>query len=232
MTREIHQLDLGDRTVALLVASHPNAKRIGLRVDRGDGRVRVTIPRGARVADGLRFAWARTAWLRRQLDAAPPTVPLVHGTQLPILGETHVIRHEPEGRFGVRREAGIIRVAGAGEHVPRRVSEHLKREARAAIRPRVRDHAASIGHTPGRVSVRDTRSRWGSCSARGELSFSWRLILAPEAVLTYLVAHEVAHLRHRDHGPAFWALVRSLVPDADAQRRWLREQGPRLFAYR
>ncbi|SDG44470.1 hypothetical protein SAMN05216241_11320 [Limimonas halophila] len=232
MTREVHQLDLGDRTVPLLVASHPNAKRIGLRVDRGDGRVRVTIPRGARVADGLRFAKARTAWLRRHLDAIPETVPLVDGTRVPVLGREHVIRHEPDGRFGVRREDGVLRVSGAADHVPRRVTDHLKREARAAIRPQVQAYAARIGHTPGRISVRDTRSRWGSCSARGELSFSWRLVLAPEPVLTYLVVHEVAHLRHRDHGPGFWSLVRGLMPEADAQRRWLRENGSRLFAYR
>jgi len=232
MTKETHELDLGDRTVPVLVASHPNAKRIGLRVDRGDGRVRVTLPRGARVADGLRFARARTAWLRRRLDAAPEIVPLVDGARVPILGREHVIRHEPDGRFGVRRETGVLRVAGAGEHVPRRVTDHLKGQARAAIRPKVQRYAGHIGRAPGRISVRDTRSRWGSCSASGALSFSWRLILAPEPVLTYLVVHEVAHLRHRDHGPAFWALVHTLMPDADAQRRWLREHGPRLFAYR
>ena len=96
---------------------------------------------------------------------------------------------------------------------------------------RARLYAARIGKTVSRVTVRDTKSRWGSCSAAGALSFSWRLILAPEPVLDYVVAHEVAHLVEMNHGPRFWRLVRAMIADPSAQRAWLRRHRAELLSY-
>lgn len=90
---------------------------------------------------------------------------------------------------------------------------------------------ASIGAAPGRITMRDPRTRWGSCSANGNLGFSWRLVLAPEFVLAYVVAHEVAHLKELNHGPRFWRLVERLIGDPEPARRWLRAEGPDLHRY-
>ena len=105
----------------------------------------------------------------------------------------------------------------------------MKRDARRRILPCVEDATAALGVTAGRITLRDTKSRWGSCAVNGNLNFSWRLVLAPERVLRYVVAHEVAHIREHNHGPRFWALVRDLADDMDACRKWLRDEGSALF---
>jgi predicted metal-dependent hydrolase len=124
-----------------------------------------------------------------------------------------------------------IRVRGAPEHVARRVKDHLVRLARVELSRRARIYAERIGRPIARVGVRDTRSRWGSCSAKGSLSFSWRLVLAPEPVVDYVVAHEVAHLAEMNHGPRFWRLVRTLTPDCATPRAWLKRHRSGLFSY-
>jgi predicted metal-dependent hydrolase len=116
-------------------------------------------------------------------------------------------------------------------HLARRVRDYLVAQARSELASRARRLAARIGHNVARVSVRDTKSRWGSCSGRGNLSFSWRLILVPEPVIDYVVAHEVAHLAEMNHGPRFWRLVESLSPDSAAPRAWLKRHRNRLLSY-
>jgi len=111
------------------------------------------------------------------------------------------------------------------------VRDHLVAAAQAELALRARRLAARIGHEVTRVNVRDTKSRWGSCSGQRNLSFSWRLILAPEPVLNYVAAHEVAHLAEMNHGPRFWRLVESLAPGSAAQRAWLKRHRDRLLSY-
>src|SRR5207237_3139479 len=122
---------------------------------------------------------------------------------------------------------GEIRVRGEPAHLARLVRVHLISLARQELGRRARFHAARIGKPVARVSVRDTKSRWGSCSAKGSLSFSWRLVLAPDNVVDYVVAHEVAHLAEMNHGPRFWRLLRELTPGRAAPRPWLRRPRPR-----
>lgn len=129
----------------------------------------------------------------------------------------------------VRRDAGALLVtAPAGGAVDAAVEAWYRRQARALLDERSRALAGRLGAHVTAVTVRDPRSRWGSCSSRGRISYSWRLLLAPERVLDHVVAHEVCHLLRPDHSPAFWALVREVNPGTDAARRWLREHGPRL----
>ena len=146
----------------------------------------------------------------------------------------HVVRLRPDVKGGVWREGVEIFVTGRTEHTSRRLRDWLKAEARDALTPVVHEFAKALGVTITRITVRDTRSRWGSCTRDGKLSFSWRLILAPESVLTYVAAHEVAHLKHMNHGPAFWRTVESLVsPDVDwsLAREWLRRSGAAMHRY-
>ena len=121
---------------------------------------------------------------------------------------------------------------GPPAQVPARLKGFLRAQARADITAAVRAHSARLGRPFARLSLRDTRSRWGSCSAEGNLMLSWRLVMAPPAVLDYVAAHEVAHLVELNHSPRFWALVERLCPDHATQRRWLAENGTALHRYR
>ena len=150
---------------------------------------------------------------------------------VPILGVEHLVRHRPDARGTVWLEAGEIHVAGGLEFLPRRLSDYLRRRARQEIAARVAVHAAHVAKPVKGVTVRDTTSRWGSCSPTGGLSFSWRLVLAPAAVLDYVVAHEVAHLAHFDHSPRFWGLVGQMIDDVEGPRRWLRDHGAALHRF-
>jgi predicted metal-dependent hydrolase len=129
----------------------------------------------------------------------------------------------------VRVEGREILVAGEQEFLARRVTDFLRAEARARLTRLVQEKARLAEVTPRRLTVKDTRSRWGSCAASRNLAFSWRLVMAPEFVQDYVAAHEVAHLRHMNHGPRFWALVDSLTAHRPAAMAWLRTEGPRLL---
>jgi hypothetical protein len=197
----------------------------------GSGAVRLVLPRRTPLQHGLDFAEDKANWILGHLNALPEPVPFENGAVVPLLGEDHVIRHDPVARRGVWRADGIIRVSGQEEHLPRRVHDFLKAEARREISARARQKAEIVGRPVRRVAMRDTTSRWGSCSAEGNLNFSWRLILAPVAVLDYVVAHEVAHLKYMNHGPRFWALVDRLTEHTAFSRDWLRDHGDHLLRY-
>jgi predicted metal-dependent hydrolase len=126
---------------------------------------------------------------------------------------------------------GEILVRGDPAHLPRRNTDHLKALARREFATRARVLAARLGKSVTRVGVRDPKSRWGSCSSTGALSFSWRLVFAPEAVVDYVVAHEVAHLVEMNHSPRFWKVVASLVPDSKTPRAWLKHHRLELLSY-
>ena len=179
----------------------------------------------------LAFARREKDWIAGQLAKAPGPVVLEPGACLPFRGQDHEIRSALVGPAPVWRADGAIFVRGNGAHGPRRIMDFLKRQARSACEARALAHAARLGVFPSRISVRDTASRWGSCSAARALSFSWRLILAPDFVLDYVVAHEVAHLREMNHGPRFWAHVRALMPQMDKAQAWLKLHGRELQRY-
>ena len=224
-------LTLGDDQVTLAVERHPRARRLTLRLEPASGRFHLVLPRGVALAEGLAFARSRRAWILRQLDSLPPRVPFEVDAQIPYLGETHRIVHRPEARGGVWREAGEISVTGYIEHLPRRVSDFLKKEARRELGERARQKAALVERRVTKIALRDTHSRWGSCARDGRINFSWRLILAPEPVLDYVVAHEVAHLVHMDHSRQFWRVVDRLTDDVPNAKHWLKRNGAGLLRY-
>lgn len=210
---------------------HGGAKRIILRLDtRGEGVV-VTLPNRVPESEGLAWAEGQRAWIAEHLGNLPVRKPFTDGAEVPLGGATHMIRHEEGARRGVWAEDGQIFVSGRLEHLPRRLTDWLRAEARRRLGAAVTDATDRLGKAAGRITVRDTRSRWGSCAANGNLSFSWRLVMAPEFVLEYVAAHEVAHLREAHHGPAFWHLVDELTNHAKAGRQWLRRHGEGLHFY-
>lgn len=224
-------IDLDGRAVPLRLRRNPRARRIILRVD-GDGNGAVlTLPARVPVDEGLDMVRRQSGWLLRRLESLPPRVPFADGALVPYLGVDHVVRHDPARRGVVQRADGVLAVSGRAEHAGRRLADWLKAEARRELATRARDKAARLDKPVGRVSVRDTRGRWGSCSAAGNLSFCWRLILAPEFVLDYVVAHEVAHLAVKDHSARFWKTVAGLTAEVPRARAWLRRNGESLHRF-
>jgi len=224
-------VELAGRDVPLCIRHHPRARRLTLRIDPVGGGAVVTLPAATPADEGLDMVRRKAGWLLDRLRALPPRAVLADGAAVPLLGADLVVRHRPDGRGVVRREGAALIVAGRPEHLARRLTDWLKAEARREFADRARPMAEALGRRLGRVTVRDTRSRWGSCSANGNLSFCWRLVLAPPFVVDYVVAHEVAHLAVRNHGPRFWETVASLTGHADRARAWLRRHGEALHRF-
>ena len=231
------QLRLPDRDVRVAVKVSERAVRLTLRLGVGDPVM--TVPKTVHFPDALDFLERHRGWLAERLARRPRVVPFADGSLIPFRGEIHRIEHRPETRGTVWREADEgaetprLVVAGGAEHLPRRLHDFFVRSARADLAPAVARHVArlAIDLPDPRLRIKDTRSRWGSCTAAGELSFSWRVVLAPPFVLDYLAAHEVAHLVEMNHSRAFWKLVRRICPEMDAGRRWLKTQGASLHGY-
>ncbi len=221
-------LDINGRPVPVRVRRNGRARRILLRLDNhGDGVI-VTLPKWVPEAEGVAWAEKQAAWVASRLSAMPTRTQFSNGAVIPFEGEDHVIRHIPGARRGAWREAREIRVSGQPEHLARRVRDWLKKEARVRLSEQTADTSKLLGLKHGRITIRDTRSRWGSCASNGNLSYCWRLILAPAFVLNYVVAHEVAHLKEPHHGASFWETVAVLDPNMDEGRKWLREHGETL----
>ena len=209
----------------------PTARRVSLRVDAPRGVVILVVPKRVSLARAADFAEKNRTWIGRKLASLPPPVQFADGVEVPLNGVPHKVRHRPGVRGTVWTEGREIHIAGAVEHLPRRLTDWLRAEAKRRIHALVDRHAATVGKRPTRVTLRDTTTRWGSCTPNGRLAFCWRLILAPTEVMDYVVAHEVAHLVELNHGQRFWRLVRRLVPDVDGPRRWLSDHGIRLHRY-
>jgi predicted metal-dependent hydrolase len=227
--RRADELQLG-APVAIRVSSR--ARRLLLRMDTATRRFELVVPQGLPPATALHFLEAQRGWIAARLDSLPVRVPFAEGAIVPVFGRPHRIRRESDPTAPpVAIIDGEIRVRGGPEPIARRVRDHLARLAAQQLTERARVCAAGIGKKVARVTVRDTKSRWGSCSAAGSLSFSWRLIMAPEPVLDYVVAHEVAHLVEMNHSARFWKLVRTMVADPASQRAWLKRHRAELLSY-
>lgn len=178
----------------------------------------------------MAFAREKEAWIRAALAEQPAVRAMGLGTQVPLEGRLVPIR--PGTARVPRLVEGALEVPGDPAQVAARVAAYLKVLARARLTAACDAHAAALGRRYARLTLRDTRSRWGSCAPDGSLMFSWRLIMAPPAVLDYVAAHEVAHLAEMNHSPAFWAVVARLMPDYAAPRAWLKRHGQDLHGYR
>ena len=212
-----------------------SARRFTLRVRAASRDVVLTMPARASLKAAREFAERHAAWIGARLDRLPEPVYFEPSSFAPLRGVDHRIVHCPGAR-GVAwtaesDEGPILCVAGERAHAPRRVTDYLKREARRDLEAAAARYCAALGVQKRRITLRDTTSRWGSCSSTGALNFSWRLILAPSFVLNYLAAHEVAHLVHMDHSAAFWRLTRRLFPETDRAEAWLKAHGADLHRY-
>ena len=206
---------------------HAQARRLVLRLNSTGTGVLVTVPTGVSRGRALEFTERSRSWIEERVRSRGGLIHLEPGHMLPFRGVPHEIRHveSRRGLVGVDSMRGIIQVPGEAQHVRRRLLDFLKAEAREDLTHATNHYAALMGVDYRRITLRDQRSRWGSCSASGDLSYSWRLILAPEYVLDYVAAHEVAHLRHLDHSQRFWRLVLTHCGNAAKAKNWLRAHG-------
>lgn len=231
----IVHLDIAGARVAVSVRRSSRATRYGLRIANGTGEVVLTVPANGNYDQAIAFLGRQENWLAGRLRRRAPDVAFVDGAEIPLRGDLHRIVATGRVRGSVECHdtdaMPHLRVPGSDQHMARRLTDWLKVQAREDLIRCVNVHAAGIGVRPGRITVRDTASRWGSCSSKGGLSFSWRLVLAPPLVLDYVAAHEVAHLRHMNHSAAFWSLTRDLFPQTDRAEAWLKANGRDLHRY-
>ncbi len=224
-------LQVGEQVLPLVIRRHQRAKRICLRYNPTDHAISLTLPRHTRVNDGLTFLMLKSEWLITTLRDMPTKKQIKPGVVIPLLGKRVRIKHDETLRRKWIVKDDVLYVAGPRDEFAERVTEALKKIASVTLTRLAERDAARLGRRLDRVTVRDTRSRWGSCSSTARLSFSYRLIFAPREVMEYVVAHEVAHLRHMNHSRAFWNAVATLCPEYEAAKEWLTLHGKDLYRF-
>ena len=220
-------VEVEGRRIPLVLVHNPRARRYVLRL-RPDGSAWVTIPRGGSLAEGRNFAARHRPWLARQfqrLSTRPPAPARewMVGTELHLRGELVKIEVPAEGETGlIRFGSEAIKVMNPAADLRRAISAHLWRLAGEELPPRVLEYAAQHGLTVRRITVRDQRSRWGSCSRRATLSLNWRLVQTPPFVRDYIILHELMHLRQMNHSARFWREVEGVCPEYEQAEDWLK----------
>lgn len=217
-----------DPSIEVLLRRSARARRYTLRVSQLDGRVTLTLPARASLQDGIAFINDKAEWIKTQVAGQGAQTVIAVGHDVPFEGRAH---HLCLSATHKSVQVGTGEIFLPQRHQDRAgpaIKAFLKQAARDRLAAACDHYADQIDRQVGRITLRDTRSRWGSCTHRGDLMFSWRLIMAPPAVLRYVAAHEVAHLIEMNHSPDFWAIVAELCPDYQAHRAWLRQHGAQL----
>ena len=224
-------IELESPKCTVRLARNSRARRFTLRLEPSGGGAVLTVPPGVPMTECRGFLRRHSAWLDRALARQPAVIDVRPGVSLPIDGVSVTVEARPGKRRAVHLEDQVLIVPGPGAPGPR-IAAWLKEHARSRLGDAARHYATQLGTKVRAVAFRDTTSRWGSCSSRGTLSFSWRLAMAPIDVQDYVAAHEAAHLIEMNHSPKFWALVDKLMPDWQSRRDWLKREGRNLHTYR
>lgn len=219
-----HTLE-GNPPIEVLLRRSLRAKRLSLRVSRLDGRVTLTLPQRSPEREGIAFLRSKEDWLRGHLHQLAPAHPVRVGGFVPFEGRELPVRVSSARRAKLETDQILV---PEGDVVGARVKALLRTAARDRLAAASDHYAGLLGRRYVGLSLRDTRSRWGSCSSKGTLMYSWRLVMAPPRVLQYVAAHEVAHLVEMNHSADFWAVVARIFPDYDVCRVWLRKNGDTL----
>jgi predicted metal-dependent hydrolase len=223
-------IEIGDPTIHVKIKRSARARRYSLRVSNTDGAICLTLPKGASLSEAARFAREQEGWMRKHLAKQLKPLSVEFGGTVLFDGEYRQI--EPGQGRAVRFQDGVLYVPGSSDKLPAKLRAYFKAMARERMVAASSHYADLLGKPIGRVSLRDTRSRWGSCTSQGNLMYSWRLIMAPRNVQAYVAAHEVCHLVEMNHSTAYWTLVAGIFPDYQIQRNWLKKNGVILHRYR
>lgn len=231
MHRLPETLTIHATTLPVKIKHPPRARRITLRYDPAQQAVLLTMPKRTPTRVVSAFLQEKRGWIATQMQRYPNPVPFAEGATIPILGKPHTLQRINATRGSVRQDAGALHIPSLPEHFPRRTEDWLKAHLRGFILHEATVMAQMLGVSFHRITLRDTSSRWGSCSRDRNLSFCWRLVFAPDTIIRYVIAHEVAHLREMNHSPAFWRQVERLYPDYTHARNWLRTHSNELLRY-
>jgi len=231
-------INFGDFVAPVIARVNRRAKRLIVKVDSLNGQVLVTAPSKRSLPEAIQFAKDRADWIAGQLDNSLRARPFEAGMIFPYRGENHLIVRDGGPRAPVKRIKArpptltpTLTIGGDAAHLNRRLTDWLQRQARTALTERTDYYCERLGKKRKALRIRDTSTRWGSCSCDGVVSFSWRLILAPPDILDYVAAHECMHLVHLNHSPAYWRGLATLGVDARAAGDWFKINGPALFTY-
>ncbi len=224
------QVEVAGRTIPVVLRRNPLAKRMTMRLAPDGSAVRITLPQWGRTAEALEFARRRAGWIAGQLAAVPEPTEIGHGTKLTFCGESLTVRHDPTAPRRVTIDEGELVLGGPAESVPARIKRWLEGEARRLMADDLAFYCARAGQPVSALALSSAQRRWGSCARGGTIRMNWRLVMAPGEVRRSVVAHEVAHLIHFDHSPAFHALLDDLFEgDMRAANRWLKRHGRGLY---
>lgn len=224
-----HYVEIDGRELPLKMRRNARARRIVLRLSRDGQALQLTLPRRCSERKALAFARSQEEWVRQQLAKKPEVIAFEPGVSLPVLGQELVFHHH--GARLTQQEGETVYIGGDEAFFTRRVTDYIKKQARPHFSEWAQQLAGELEQNLAGLRLRDTSSRWGSCSKDRRINVSWRLALAPLEVARYVIAHEVAHLKHFDHSPAFWAAVEQLHPSWQQDRQWLHQHGSLLHAY-
>lgn len=229
---DVAHIDIDGVRVGVTVKVSARAKSYRLSLPPGRPPL-LTLPAHGRWGEAEAFLQRQRHWLAARIKRAPQSAPFADGGTVPLRGVPHRIVATGQVRGRVQFADGdepTLLVPGDPEHQARRLTDWLREQALADLQQRTAFHAARLGVTVKVVRLRDQRSRWGSCSSTGTITYNWRLILAPPFVLDYVAAHEVAHLVEMNHSPAFWAAVGRTLSEYEKGRAWLKAHGATLMA--
>lgn len=205
-------------------------------MDAQERVIRVTFPSRIWERQAWNFLKKHRDWVANRWSSIPPAIHFENGVSIPVLGKNLELRFTGEeltgkGRGKVQKKGRLLLVPGGPDDCDRYLREWLKAQLREELERLVSSLTRRIGRKVTSISLRDMRTRWGSCSSKGRLTFTWRLVFAPPAVLHYMVVHEMAHLREMNHGAHFWEIVERLCPRHETHRKWLKQHGDQLHRY-
>jgi predicted metal-dependent hydrolase len=221
----------GDPPLSVTLKRSAQARRLSLRVSQLDGRVTLSVPQKLSERVAMAFLAEKEGWVRSALAGLPATTPVRPGSEVLLHGLAYLVREGGVRAVTLDDGALIVPPDPTGLRSGPRVAAWLRLRAQQHLTEASLRHATTLGRSFQQITMRDPRGRWGSCTSDGRLMYSWRLIMAPPAVMDYVAAHEVAHLVEMNHSPAYWANVRTLMPDFKPRRDWLKLNGQQLHRF-
>lgn len=210
------------------------AKRMALRLDPANRCVHFVLPSHASSVKAQAFIDSHRQWVMDRIEELPEFIPFEHGSVIPVLGrdvEIVVVRSDKRKSTHIELQDHVLYVETNLEDYEPRIKRFLKKVAREYLTDILEEKTAKIDRAAKKIQIRDTKSRWGSCSTEGGISLSWRLIFAPLSAMDYVVAHEAAHLIHMNHSKQFWSLCEKLSLSYDEGKKWMREHGYTLHSF-
>ncbi len=231
MRKTISPIEISGIDYPISIKKNARSKRLTMRVDPYKGIINVTTPKRVSKRKVISFILEHQEWLAKQHQSLKGPISFDEGAIIPIKGKAFTIQHIEKRGIYIEKQRTYLIVSCPKLRLKSAIKRYLKEQARKTLTKLAQEKATQIDKSIANISIKDTKTRWGSCSSKNNLNFSWRIIMAPDYVIDYLVAHEVAHLQHMNHSKAFWDLCFTLSKDGSQGKKWLRTHGSELQRY-